>query len=65
LRDLAALSMDLLYTEEGHAFIRKTIEDNGIKFEEILLPEIRSRTVKNKPPGEESGDFERKEIRID
>jgi hypothetical protein len=65
LRDLAALSMDLLYPEEGQVFIRKTIEDNGRKFEEILLPEIGSRTVKNEQPDEESGDFKKKEIQID
>lgn len=64
-RDLAALSRDVLYTEEGHALIRKTIEDTGRKFEDILLPETRSRTGKKEAPGEESGDFQKKEIRID
>jgi hypothetical protein len=64
-RDLAVLSRDLLYTEEGHDLIRKTIEDTGRKFEGILLPETRYPSGKEEVPDEESRDFKKKEIRID
>lgn len=65
MRDLGALSMDLLSTEEGYAFFRKTVEDNGRKFEGIILAEIKSQTVQNESPDEGSRDFDRKEIMID
>jgi len=64
-RDLVTLSRDLLYTEEGDALIRQKIEDAGREFEARVHQEIRSRTSEKESSGEESGNFEKKKIRID
>lgn len=56
--------MDLLYTEEGDALIRQKIEDAGREFAKVHQ-EIRSRTSEKEASGEESGNFEKKKIRID
>lgn len=65
LRDLAAVSRDLLCSEEGHALIRKSIEDAGKKLETVRLQEIRRRDDRKECQGEGSGDFKKREIRID
>jgi hypothetical protein len=65
IRDLAAVSRDLLCSEEGHALIWKSVEDAGKKMEAIRLQEIRRRDDGKKRTGEEPGDFKKKEIRID
>ena len=65
IRGLAAVSRDLLCSEEGHDLIRKSIEDAGKKLEAIRLQEIRRQYDGKERPGEESGDFKKREIRID
>jgi hypothetical protein len=65
IRDLAAVSRDLLCSEEGHALIRKSVEDAGKKLESIRLEKIRHRYDGKERIGEDPEDFKRREIHID
>lgn len=64
MRDLAAASRDLLCTEEGHALMRKSVEEAGKKLEAIILEATPHRDDGKERISEESGDFKRREIRI-
>jgi hypothetical protein len=65
IRDLAAVSRDLLCSEEGHALIWKSVEDAGKKLEAIRLQRIRRRYNGKERTGEESDDFKKREIPVE